>query len=374
MADGRFTLTLLMGPTLAVPVPQQVTDALTSVQVTTTAGQASGFQLSFAVSRRSLVNQVLLPTGFFDPKRRVILVVVLDGRPIVLMDGVVTRQEVAPSGTSGTSTLTVTGEDLTLVMDLTEERACYPGLSAEARVAVICAKYAPYGIVPAPVPSLLMDVPNPSKKIPLQTGTDLAYVRALAAEAGYVFYIDPGPLPGMNIAYWGPEIRVGVPQPALSVDLDAATNVESLSFGFDGTSGTQFTVTVTEPNTKLSIPVPVPDVGLLRPPLALRPAPKLRSEPLPDTSKLNTVQAALLGLSRSAQASDAVSGQGTLDVLRYGHVLQARKLVAVRGAGLAYDGLWYVRSVTHDIRRGRYTQSFSLGRDGLVSLTGRVLP
>jgi hypothetical protein len=374
MADGRFTLTLLMGPTLAVPVPQQVTDALTAVQVTTTAGQASGFQLTFAVSRESLINRVLLPVGFFDPKRRVILVLVLDGRPTVLMDGVITRQEVAPSGTPGASTLTVTGEDLTLVMDLTEERACYPGLPAEARVAVICAKYALYGIVPAPVPSLLMDIPNPAKKIPLQTGTDLAYVRALADEAGYVFYIDPGPLPGMNVAYWGPEIRVGVPQPALSVDLDAASNVESLSFGFDGTAGTQLTVSITEPNTKLSIPVPIPDVGLLRPPLAARPAPKLRSEPLPDTAKYDTVQAALIGLSRSAQASDAVNGQGILDVLRYGHILQARKLVSVRGAGLAYDGLYYVRSVTHDIRRGRYTQSFSLSRDGLLPLFGRVIP
>jgi hypothetical protein len=46
----------------------------------------------------------------------------------------------------------------------------------------------------------------------------------------------------------------------------------------------------------------------------------------------------------------------------------------VRGAGLAYDGLYYVRSVTHDIRRGEYKQSFSLSRDGLISLTQQVIP
>jgi hypothetical protein len=44
----------------------------------------------------------------------------------------------------------------------------------------------------------------------------------------------------------------------------------------------------------------------------------------------------------------------------------------VRGAGLAYDGLYYVRSVTHDIGRGRYLQRFQLGRDALVSLTPAV--
>ena len=34
-----------------------------------------------------------------------------------------------------------------------------------------------------------------------------------------------------------------------------------------------------------------------------------------------------------------VSGDGTISVLRYGGILQARQLVGVRGAGLAFDGL-----------------------------------
>jgi hypothetical protein len=41
----------------------------------------------------------------------------------------------------------------------------------------------------------------------------------------------------------------------------------------------------------------------------------------------------------------------------------------VRGAGPAYDGLYYVRTVTHNIKRGEFKQSFTLSRDGLVSLT-----
>ena len=39
----------------------------------------------------------------------------------------------------------------------------------------------------------------------------------------------------------------------------------------------------------------------------------------------------------------------------------------MRGAGVLYDGLYYVKSVTHDIKRGAYKQSFSLSRNGLVS-------
>jgi hypothetical protein len=67
-----------------------------------------------------------------------------------------------------------------------------------------------------------------------------------------------------------------------------------------------------------------------------------------------------------------VTATGTLDVLRYGHILKARGLVGVRGAGLAFDGLYYVKSVTHSIKRGEYKQNFTLTRNGLVSTTPRV--
>ena len=368
-----FYLTLLVGPFVPLPAPQPVVDALTSAQVTTSAGQASGFQLSFAVSKQSLLSRVLLPAGYFDPKVRVILMVTMNGLPTVLMDGVITRQELAPSSEPGQSRLTITGEDLTLVMDLEHNRACYPAMPANVQVAMICANYALYGIVPAPVPPLLVDIPNPATKIPVQSSTDLDYIKKLAGDVGYVFYIDPGPAPGVNVAYWGPEIRVGVPQPALSVNMDADTNVESLSFSFDGQAKKQYTVTVTEPITKLPIPVPIPDVGILRPPLAARPAPALRKAPLP-TAKQNPIKAALLGLAQTAQASDAISGSGQLDVLRYGHILKARRLVGVRGASITYDGHYYVKSVTHNIKRGEYKQSFTLARDGLLPLTPKVMP
>jgi hypothetical protein len=360
---------LMIGPVLAAPAPQPVMDALTSAQVTTSAGQADGFQLTFALSNKSLLNQVLLPVGYFDPGIRVILLVVLGGLPTVLIDGIITRQDVVPSNTAGASTLTVTGEDLSVLMSLDFKQACYPGLPAEGVVAVICAQYALYGIIPAPVPPVLLDVPDPIEQIPTQSGTDLDHLRALAYYAGYVFFIEPGPVPGASIAYWGPEVRIGIAQPALTVNMDAETNVESLSFSYDGLARKQLTIDIQEPITGLIIPIPVPDISILRPPLAARPAVTLRHVRLPDVAKLNPVQAALMGLGQGVTDADAVTGQGTLDVLRYGHILQARQLVSVRGAGLSYDGFYYVTSVTHTIKRGEYKQSFQLARDGVVSLS-----
>jgi hypothetical protein len=49
-------------------------------------------------------------------------------------------------------------------------------------------------------------------------------------------------------------------------------------------------------------------------------------------------------------------------------------VVGVRGAGQAYDGHYYVNSVTHSIKRGEYKQRFQLSRDGLNSNTSTVSP
>jgi phage protein D len=69
-----------------------------------------------------------------------------------------------------------------------------------------------------------------------------------------------------------------------------------------------------------------------------------------------------------------VTGQGTVQTARYGGVLRARSLVGVRGAGLDYDGFYYVRSVTHNITRSSYSQSFGLSREGTGTLTPVVVP
>lgn len=366
-------LTLLMGPVVPVPVPREVVDALTSIQVTTSAGEASGFQLSFTLSSKSVLNTLLLLLPDVGPTFRVIIIVTFNGMPNVLIDGVITHHQVSPNVETGQSTLTVTGKDLTAVMDLIEQTGLpYPAMPGEARVALMIAKYAVFGMIPVVIPSLFIDVPIPTDRIPVQQGTDLQYIKSLAAEVGYVFYIEPGPAPGANLAYWGPEVKIGVPQPALNVNMDVHTNVESLSFTLNGEQATLPIVYIYIKETKLSIPIPIPGIDILNPPLGVIPVRPPNVEFLDYTAKLTPPQAIAAGLARASTSADAVTGTGTLDVLRYGRVLKARGLVGVRGAGLAFDGLYYVKSVTHDIKRGEYKQSFTLTRNGLVSITPRV--
>jgi hypothetical protein len=189
-----------------------------------------------------------------------------------------------------------------------------------------------------------------------------------------VFYVEPGPLPLQSIAYWGPDIRIPVPQPALNVNMDAHTNVESLSFSLDGLAKKVRIYTIMDPITKkIPIPIPVPNINAFKPPLGARPTPPARVEFADDVAKDRPDEAAKGILAFLMNNSDAISVSGSLDVLRYGHVLRSRMLVGVRGAGLAYDGLYYVHSVTHNIKRGEYKQSFQLSRDGLISNTPKVV-
>jgi hypothetical protein len=55
-------------------------------------------------------------------------------------------------------------------------------------------------------------------------------------------------------------------------------------------------------------------------------------------------------------------------------VLKSRQLVGVRGAGLAFDGLYYVKRVDSTLKAGEFRQQFSLARNGLISTLPLVPP
>jgi hypothetical protein len=372
---GRIHLTLMMGKTIPVPVKLPLSDALLSAQVTVTAGQASGFQLVFDLAKVAVINQVLLPSGFFNAEIRVILVVTVNGVPTVLMDGIITQQELDVANQAGSSTMTITGQDLTALMDLVEKNAsAFPGTTDAERAETIIQAYAQYGITPVVVKEIYPYAPDPNDQTDFQQGTDLAYLNQLAQDNGYVFYLDPGPLPGQSTGYWGPEVRTGAAQPALTINSDAASNVEQLTFTYDGTARQQPSALVLDEASRAISSSPVPPLTAIYPKLAKIPAPALKSIVLDDTANENPQQILAEQLALVAQSAQAITVSGTLDVVRYGRVLEPRKLVGVRGGGVTYDGLYYVTSVTHNLQRGEYTQDFTLAREGLISLTPTVIP
>jgi len=371
-------LTLLIGPAVPVIAPKVVMDALNSIQVTNSKGN-SGFQISFSVSKSSPLITTMLPAGYFDPiTTRVIIIATINGMPNVLMDGLVTNHELSPSSEVGKSTLTITGEDISLAMDLVELVMPYPAMPDSVKVLALLAPFAFLGVVPVVIPPIIDPVKIPVKNWDTMVKkTSKGYLNFLAERCGYVFFVQAGPMPGQNIGYFGPDINLPIPQPALTINMDAHSNVEALSFSLNGMAKKINIYSIFDPITqKVIVPIPVPNINVLKPPLGLRPLPPSKIGFADNTAKLfpDTAAQKIIGdLMSSSNNPPSVTGTGSLDVMRYNGLLRARMLVGVRGAGLTYDGMYYVDSVTHNIKPGEYKQNFTLSRDGVISNTPKVL-
>jgi hypothetical protein len=367
-----FLLSVLVGPTVPVPLPKIAMEALHDVEVTHKTEGESGFSLKFSIDGKSPLHTLLVIGAQTTPALRVILLVTIGGLPQVLMDGVIDRVEMSGGG-GGEATLTVIGKDLTSVMNRIDKTGFpYPAMPVPVRVLACLAPYAVFGMIPMVIPPLLPVVTSPTSGIPKHKGTDLAYLREMAQACGYVFYVDPGPAPGTNTAYFGPEIRIGIPQPALTMNSDGFSNVSGVEFAIDGTERELPVLIIQEPNTKIPLPIPLPDISLANPPLGLVP-PRLTSvRLLKDIGALNPIEVALKGLATASKSADAVSASGTVDPVVYGRLLRARGLVGLRGAGLAFDGLYFVKSVTTTVKTGSIAQKFQLVRNGLISTVPAV--
>ena len=304
-----------------------------------------------------------------------LLLVTFGGPPKVLMDGVITQRELIPGSTPGAGTLTVTGEDVSVMMDLEEKNAEHPAQAENVIATLLIASYPTYGLIPQVIPPSLIDTPTPIERVPAQQGTDLAYLNVMAARFGFVCYVIPGPAPMTNTVYWGPPVRTGPPQRALTVDMGADTNVEQISFRSNGLAPTKVRGVVQDRDSNQA--VTVQSAASLRVPLSAQPdwltLPSIRTT-LARGSGLTATQALARAQGTADASTDSVTATGTLDALRYGDLLTARGLVGLRGAGYTHDGLWYVQRVTHRIRRGEYTQAFTLTRDGSGSTIPAVQP
>jgi hypothetical protein len=285
---------MLIGPGVPIPAPKVLVDSLSNIQVTSSKDR-SGFQISFLTGKNSSIVTTLLPAGFFDPiTTRVILIVTLNGIPNVIMDGLVTNHQLGPSNEPGKSTLTLTGEDLSLAMDIIEMIIPYPAMPEIAQINLILAKYAFLGIVPLVIPPIISLIRSPTESWSTQPKmTDREYLKQMANKCGYLFFVESGPLPGQNIAYFGPDVNLPVPQPALSVNMDGATNVESMSFSLDGLAKKVKIYTIMDPITKkIPIPIPVPNINIFKPPMGARPTPPAKIEFASDVAQADPDEAA----------------------------------------------------------------------------------
>jgi hypothetical protein len=373
------SLSLFVGPVIPAPLAPDLLGAVEQVSVTVQDGARSGFQIVLVAGRDRREGREdvgALHDRTFKIGNRVQITAALAGRRYVLMDGIVTHLALAPAAEPNASRLTVTGEDLGVMLDLVEVQLEFPGMSDSMIATVLLAPLAALGVVPLVVPEPAMIVTPPTRSVPQRNGTFLAILTEMAERWGYTFYVQPGPSRGTSTAYWGPPIRAGVPQRALTWRMGGASDVGSISFQSDGTKPKQVFGLVQE--ERLNLPIPVIGLPYTGQPMAATPAyvgnlPFLGVKRLSDDDG-GKVLAALWRATGEVFRSTkgAVTASGEVDVAHYGSALAARGLVDVRGVGRTMDGTWYVQSVTHTIARGNWKQSFTLEREGTGALRERV--
>ena len=369
MLESVLGIRLLLWTGNPVPTPSpSLLQPLRRVEVRNDVEAGDGFQLTFAVTRDAFGRYDVV--GTLSPGTRVWIGVVVGVTPEALIDGVVERHDLGVSDRPGETTLTVTGTTVSSLLGLEEKDQPHPNQPDFVIVTGILASYAQYGFVPEVTPTT--DVPIELQRIPHQRETDLALLRRLADANGFVFYTEPITF-GVNRAHWGPVVRAGLPQRALTRGMGSHGNCGQLTFAHDSLAPEGATGTFVEPVTKVRVPVPaLPSLRL--PPLSASPAPARRTTRLRSTGNAGPIQTALASAAAATRAPEAVTGRGTVETARYGGVLRARRPVGVRGAGLEHDGFYYVTSVTHEIERGAYTQSFGLSREGTGTTTPVVIP
>jgi hypothetical protein len=383
-------LKLLIGPTVPVPAPYSITNAITSIEIKNTDSGRDGFQISLKMGRLGNAG-VLAPMGdnkqFLDfnllslpllkPFNRVIIIVTINTVRRVLFDGIITNMQIMASDTPrGGSSLVLTGEDLSVVMNNKVKPETYENQSDYQIVTGIISSYAKYGITPVVIPPATTYNPTVTEKLPSKAGTDLQYLYELAAKNDYIFFVEPTDVPGINIAYWGPKELKYRPKAPLNVNMGSDTNVSSLSAQYDALKPFSLSGIIKIPFTDIEVPL---RVGLSsRPALASNSPIDLNGGNIREIKfRLdgeNFSESYIEAQSMVNQSMDCFTSSGQLDVIRYGDILRARSTVIVRGAGLTNDGIYYVRSVTHNIKPGQfYNQSFELAREGLGTTLQKII-
>jgi hypothetical protein len=371
-------LTLLVGKTVPEPAPSLLVDALQNVEVNISDEGRDGFQIVFSVGRSGLADASeypLLSSPLIKPFNRVIIMVSFGVVSKVLIDGIITHHQLNPSNEPGKSTLTITGEDLSVMMDMEEKTETFPNQSDAAIVSKIIATYAKYDLVPKVITPDSMETPIENNIVSSQQTTDLKYLHELAKKYSHVFYVEPTDAPKVNTAYWGPPDREGKPQKALSFNMGEFTNVNFINFQMNALQQSSLSGSIqdTEQGDKFDIPSELPSSS---PKLAARPVADFNSDnkikKQPRESGVSQTDALIMAQTETSNSADAVTATGEIDSTRYNDVLKARHTVALRGVGQSYNGLYYVKQVKHIITKGTYKQTFTLTREGLGSTITKV--
>lgn len=263
-------------------------------------------------------------------------------------------------GAPGASFLEVVAVDPTVLLNLDEKVRAWPDM-ADSDIA--SAIFGDHGLTPD------VESTEPSRqeadRTTIQRGTDMQFLRMLAARNGFECFVDVGQGGQLTGHFRPPDLQARA-QGVLSVNMGESTNVRSFSarnemlrptqakaVSLDAATGEAQESEAQEPERQtLGEQTAAPSD---RPRIVL-----LSQTGLSQASELQTYAQSVVDAS-----AWAVTAEGELDAGIYGGVLRAKKPIAVRGTGRQFSGTYYVERVLTVFTPDGVAQTFSLRRNAL---------
>ncbi|MCK4764130.1 MAG: phage late control D family protein, partial [Candidatus Aminicenantes bacterium] len=199
----------------------------------------------------------------------------------------------------------------------------------------------------------------------MQRETDLKFLQRLARRNGFQFYVQE------DKAYFC-KLNFDTPlQPVLAYNFGEETNLDSFHIEVNGLTAANVGAFQVDPLVKTTT-----DIMVLQSDQAVlgRVKPEEFSaagvpQPLTMVSMnavTGNVEMGTLCRSIFDRGQWFVTAEGTIPANIYGHVLEARKNVTVKGIGETYSGVYHITHVTHSFTGSGYVQRFRAQRNALM--------
>jgi len=320
---------------------------------------ASVFRIKLAISREDDGLWKMLDDERIKLWNKVAISVTIDEER-ELMRGYITHIKPHIEPDENGSTLEIIGMDDTCLMSLEEKIKDWPNKSDSDVAREIINNYnlspeiEDTGIVHDEAVSTIM-----------QRETDIQFLKRLARRNGYECFVKEG-----KGYFRKPELS-GEPQPVLAAHFGAETNLMK----FEATVNALGPAAV-EMHQIDTIAKEIKDAvveAAEEPPLGRDAGPAL---PVPQSivprlfvkHAVTTGQQEMEALSKALfdEAQWFIEARGELETVCYGAVLEARKLVPIKGVGELFSGHYYVTKVRHLFKPDEYRQQFEARKNALA--------
>lgn len=362
------TYSLSIGGRAASPA---VLAAVRQIEVEDHAQMADMLRIKLAVAvREDGGGWTVLDDGLFTRLAKLrITVTVGTGAEMPLIEAYVIDVDTSFSSHPGTSELSVTAMDPTVLMHLDEKVKPWPNMKDSDVASAIFSDRA-YGFTPV-VESTSLSRQEDDQTL-VQRGTDIQFLQQLADRNGFECFValnDAGDVEG----HFHPPKPDGQPQGTLTVNMGSATNVDKFRARYDMLGPAVAKAATIDPDDAAKQTGDASDPAQ---------AGGMGDEPATPADRPRQVLLSQHGAARSGEvqqlaqavvdrSSWSIAADGEINTVAFAKVLRAKQPVMVRGVGQQFSGRYYVEKVLHTISGdGTWLQKFTLRRNA-TGLTKR---